>query len=99
MIFDLQLDGFYSQPTSQTANQPTKQPAKETIHPDIPTSLGPGAGGPKAIRSAAPAGVPGVFKIICPILPTTKTYSLTKPTDLYGLLLVESGLNQSARGG
>ena len=46
---DLQLGGFYSQQTSQTANQPTKQPAHETIHPEIPTSLGPGAGGPKAI--------------------------------------------------
>ena len=37
-IFHLQLGGFYSQPTSQTANQPTNQPAKESIHPDIPSS-------------------------------------------------------------
>ena len=77
MIFDLQLDGFYSQPTSQTANQPTNKSTKETIHPDIPTSLGPGAGGPKAIGSAAPAGVQGVFKIDSQILPTPRSYSQT----------------------
>ena len=63
--FGLQLNGFYTQlewfstsnlvdftanqPAKQPINQPTKQPAHETIHPNIPTSLGPGAGRPKAI--------------------------------------------------
>ena len=50
MIFDLQfVDFIANQLAKQPINQPTKQPAHETIHPDIPTSLGPGAGGPKAI--------------------------------------------------
>ena len=61
----------------QSTNQPSNQRAQEAIHPDIPTSLGPGAGGPKALGSAAPAGVQGVFKIACQILPTTRSYSLT----------------------
>ena len=85
-----------NKPNSQSANQATSQRNHTSRHPFIP---GPGAGWPKAIGSAAPAGVQGVFRMVNQSLPTTKTYSLTKPTDLYGLLLVKSGLSQSARGG
>ena len=66
--------------TTRATNRSTDhQTVKELISYSINQSniVGTVAGWPKAVGSAAPAGVQGVFKIISQILPTTKSYSLT----------------------